>query len=131
MRVVVGADHAGFPLKQDLVAHLEGCDHVVIDVGTDSTDPVDYPDFAAAVARAVVAGEGERGIVVCGSGAGASIAANKISTGNSKRAMRQRPFPASASPLATASMKAESIGAPAPCAKATVIGALAGPSKRN
>ena len=78
MRVVVGADHAGFPLKQDLVAHLEGCDHVVIDVGTDSTDPVDYPDFAAAVARAVVAGEGERGIVVCGSGAGASIAANKI-----------------------------------------------------
>ncbi len=78
MRVVIGADHAGFPLKQDLVAHLEACDHVVIDVGTNSTDPVDYPDFAAAVARAVVAGEGERGIVVCGSGAGASIAANKI-----------------------------------------------------
>ena len=78
MRVVVGADHAGFPLKQDLIAHLETEGHVVLDVGTDSTDPVDYPDFAAAVARAVVAGHGERGIVVCGSGAGASIAANKI-----------------------------------------------------
>jgi ribose 5-phosphate isomerase B len=51
---------------------------MIVDVGTDSTDPVDYPDYAAAVARAVVAGEGERGIVVCGSGAGASIAANKI-----------------------------------------------------
>lgn len=78
MRVVVGADHAGFPLKQELVTHLEAAGHVVLDVGTDGTDPVDYPDFAAAVARAVVSGEGARGIVVCGSGAGASIAANKI-----------------------------------------------------
>lgn len=78
MRVVIGADHAGFPLKQELVTHLEAGGHVVLDVGTDSTDPVDYPDFAAAVARAVIGGEGERGIVVCGSGAGASIAANKI-----------------------------------------------------
>ncbi len=78
MRVVIGADHAGFPLKQDLVAHLEAAGHAVVDVGTHDTDPVDYPDFAAAVARVVVAGEAERGIVVCGSGAGASIAANKI-----------------------------------------------------
>ncbi len=78
MRIVIGADHAGFPLKEELAAHLEETGHTVIDVGTDSTDPVDYPDFAAAVARAVVAGQGERGIVVCGSGAGASIAANKI-----------------------------------------------------
>ncbi len=78
MRVVIGADHAGFPLKEELVTHLEAGGHVVLDVGTDSTDPVDYPDFAAAVARAVIGGEGERGIVVCGSGAGASIAANKI-----------------------------------------------------
>ena len=78
MRIVIGADHAGFPLKEELAAHLEETGHTVIDVGTDSTDPVDYPDFAAAVARAVVAGRGERGIVVCGSGAGASIAANKI-----------------------------------------------------
>lgn len=78
MRVVIGADHAGFPLKQELIEHLEEHGYVVIDVGTDSTDPVDYPDYAAAVSRAVIAGEGERGIVVCGSGAGASIAANKI-----------------------------------------------------
>jgi len=78
VRVVIGADHAGFALKQDLIEHLEGAGHVVIDVGTHSTEPVDYPDIAAAVARAVVGGEGERGIVVCGSGAGASIAANKV-----------------------------------------------------
>jgi ribose 5-phosphate isomerase B len=78
VRIVIGADHAGFPLKEELAAHLEEAGHTVIDVGTDSTDPVDYPDFAAAVARAVVSGRGERGIVVCGSGAGASIAANKI-----------------------------------------------------
>lgn len=78
MRIVIGADHAGFALKEELAAHLEETGHTVIDVGTDSTDPVDYPDFAAAVARAVVSGQGERGIVVCGSGAGASIAANKI-----------------------------------------------------
>jgi ribose 5-phosphate isomerase B len=78
MRIVIGADHAGFPLKQELITYLTEAGHTIVDVGTDSTDPVDYPDYAAAVARAVVAGEGERGIVVCGSGAGASIAANKI-----------------------------------------------------
>ncbi|GMQ98362.1 MAG: ribose 5-phosphate isomerase B [Acidimicrobiia bacterium] len=78
MRVVIGADHAGYPLKRELAEHLTAKGHVVVDVGTDSTDPVDYPDFAAAVGRAVVAGEAERGIIVCGSGAGASIAANKI-----------------------------------------------------
>jgi len=78
MRIVIGADHAGFPLKQELITYLTEAGHMIVDVGTDSTDPVDYPDYAAAVARAVVGGEGERGIVVCGSGAGASIAANKI-----------------------------------------------------
>lgn len=78
MRVVIGADHAGFQLKQQLVHHLEEAGHLVLDLGTDSEEPVDYPDIAAAVGRAVVSGEGERGIVVCGSGAGASIAANKI-----------------------------------------------------
>lgn len=78
MRVVLGADHAGWELKNELVRHLDELGHQVIDVGTDSTEPVDYPDFAARVGRAVVAGEAERGIVVCGSGAGASIAANKI-----------------------------------------------------
>ncbi|MCB1246459.1 MAG: ribose 5-phosphate isomerase B [Acidimicrobiia bacterium] len=78
MRIAIGADHAGFPLKEALVDHLTASGHVVADLGTDSTDPVDYPDIAAAVARAVVTGTAERGIVVCGSGAGASIAANKI-----------------------------------------------------
>ncbi len=78
MRVIIGADHAGFALKEQLIGHLTRAGHDVTDLGTDSTDPVDYPDYAAAVARAVVAGTGDRGIVVCGSGAGASIAANKI-----------------------------------------------------
>jgi ribose 5-phosphate isomerase B len=78
VRVVIGADHAGFLLKQLLISHLEDEGHLVLDVGTDSEEPVDYPDIAAAVGRAVVSGESERGIVVCGSGAGASIAANKI-----------------------------------------------------
>jgi ribose 5-phosphate isomerase B len=78
VRVVIGADHAGFPLKEVLVSHLEDAGHLVVDVGTDSMEPVDYPDYAAAVARAVVGGDAERGIVVCGSGAGASIAANKV-----------------------------------------------------
>ncbi len=78
MRVAIGADHAGFPLKECLVEHLTEAGHLVEDLGTDSTESVDYPDFAAAVAREVVHGTAERGIVVCGSGAGASIAANKI-----------------------------------------------------
>ena len=78
MRVALGADHAGFPLKQELIVLLGAAGYEVVDVGTDSTEPVDYPDFAAAVARAVAAGDAERGIIVCGSGAGASIAANKI-----------------------------------------------------
>ncbi len=78
VRIAIGSDHAGFELKQRLKEHLEAAGHLVEDVGTDSTEPVDYPDFAAAVAREVVHGQSERGIVVCGSGAGASIAANKI-----------------------------------------------------
>jgi ribose 5-phosphate isomerase B len=78
VRVVIGSDHAGYELKQHLVEHLRANGHVVTDLGTDSLEPVDYPDIAAAVARSVVAGGAERGIIVCGSGAGASIAANKI-----------------------------------------------------
>jgi ribose 5-phosphate isomerase B len=78
VRVAIGSDHAGFEMKRRLIKHLEDSGHMVTDVGTDSTEPVDYPDFAAAVAREVVHGQSERGIVVCGSGAGASIAANKI-----------------------------------------------------
>lgn len=78
MRVAVSADHAGFELKQQIVTVLREHGDDVLDLGTTSTDPVDYPDYAAAVGRAVVDGRAERGIVVCGSGVGASVAANKL-----------------------------------------------------
>ncbi|MGH7766753.1 MAG: ribose 5-phosphate isomerase B [Candidatus Binatia bacterium] len=78
MRVAVGADHAGFSLKQDLVIYVESLTHEVLDLGTNNEDPVDYPDYAEAVGRAVAEGRAERGVLVCGSGVGASIAANKI-----------------------------------------------------
>src|SRR5437660_2203740 len=78
MQIVVGSDHAGFELKKVLLEHLQQNGHVVLDVGTDSTQPVDYPDFAEAVALRVTRGEVERGILICGSGVGASVAANKI-----------------------------------------------------
>ncbi len=78
MRVALGSDHAGYPLKQHLAGFLASDDRTIIDFGTHTDDPVDYPDFAEAVARAVADGRAERGIVVCGSGAGACIAANKV-----------------------------------------------------
>jgi RpiB/LacA/LacB family sugar-phosphate isomerase len=78
MRVALGADHAGFELKELVKRSLAELGHQVIDLGTDSTAPVDYPDFAAAVGQAVIAQRAERGIVICGSGVGAAIAANKI-----------------------------------------------------
>ena len=78
MRIALGADHAGFQLKQHLRDWLAARGHEVIDLGTTSTDPVDYPDYAAAVGRAVLDGRSERGIVICGSGVGASVAANKL-----------------------------------------------------
>jgi ribose 5-phosphate isomerase B len=78
MRIAIGADHAGFPLKAHLVGYLSGQGHDVIDLGTDSTEPVDYPAYCAAVGRAVVSGEAERGVVVGGSGQGEQIAANKV-----------------------------------------------------
>jgi RpiB/LacA/LacB family sugar-phosphate isomerase len=78
MKIVVGSDHAGFDLKRDIVAALRGSGHDVLDVGTDSTAPVDYPDFAEAVGRAVAEKRAERGVLVCGSGVGASVAANKL-----------------------------------------------------
>ena len=76
--VALGADHAGFPLKQDLKQWLVAEGHTVVDAGTHSTESVDYPDFAAAVARAVALGEVERGVLVCGTGIGMAISANKI-----------------------------------------------------
>lgn len=78
MRIAIGSDHAGFELKQLLAADLARWGHVVEDLGTDSTVPCDYPDFAAAVSQAVVAGRAERGVVLCGSGVGAAVAANKV-----------------------------------------------------
>jgi RpiB/LacA/LacB family sugar-phosphate isomerase len=78
MRVAVAADHAGFFLKQDLVDYLTSLQYDVLDLGTNSADPVDYPDYAEAMGKAIVEGRAERGLLVCGSGVGASVAANKI-----------------------------------------------------
>ena len=78
MKIAVACDHAGYPLKAGVIAQLSQAGHSVEDLGTDSTDPVDYPDFARAVASAVVSGQCDRGIVLCGSGVGASVAAAKV-----------------------------------------------------
>src|SRR3990170_1579535 len=78
MRVVIGSDHAGFELKHMLCAHLRDTNYTILDVGTFSAEPVDYPDYAEAVGNAVRTGNAERGILICGSGVGASIAANKL-----------------------------------------------------
>jgi ribose 5-phosphate isomerase B len=78
MRIAIGSDHAGFPLKQHLVERLTGDGHEIIDEGTDSEESVDYPPICAAVGRAVVEGRADRGIVLGGSGQGEQIAANKV-----------------------------------------------------
>lgn len=78
MRIALAADHAGFPLKQELSARLAQSGHEVLDLGCHSTAAVDYPDSAEAVATAIRDGRADRGIIVCGSGAGVSIAANKF-----------------------------------------------------
>lgn len=78
MKVAIGADHAGFALKEDIGRNLKHRGVVVEDVGTHGPEPVDYPDYAAAVAKHIQQGQVERGILICGSGVGASIAANKF-----------------------------------------------------
>jgi len=78
MRIAVAADHAGFPLKGRVLEDLTNLGHEAIDLGTTSTDPVDYPDYARAVAEAVLGGRAERAVLICGSGAGACVAANKF-----------------------------------------------------
>ena len=78
MRIAVGADHAGFTLKEHVKATLEAAGHEVVDVGTTSTESVDYPQYAAAAARLVAAGEAERGVIACGSGVGVAMVANKV-----------------------------------------------------
>ncbi len=78
MRIAIGADHAGFRLKEDIKSYLRVRGNDVMDVGTHSEEPADYPDFAKAVGQAVANGGAERGIMVCGSGVGACVVANKI-----------------------------------------------------
>src|ERR1051326_2579708 len=78
MKITIGSDHAGFVLKTLLIDYLRQCGHELNDVGTHSTAPVDYPDYAEKVADGVLHGGTERGILICGSGVGASVAANKI-----------------------------------------------------
>jgi ribose 5-phosphate isomerase B len=78
MRVVIGADHAGFELKEKLVVYLRDSGYAVHDVGTHSTAAADYPDYAEAVGVVVRAGQADRGLVICGSGVGTSIAINKL-----------------------------------------------------
>ncbi len=78
MKIALGADHAGFPLKRILHKKLEEQGHQILNCGTDDETAVDYPDFAEKVARKVSAGEAERGIMLCGSGVGACVATNKV-----------------------------------------------------
>ena len=78
MKVAVGFDHAGFPLKKTVLDAVRDAGHEPIDLGTDSADPVDFPDYSVKVGEAVQSAEAERGILVCGSGVGACIAANKL-----------------------------------------------------
>jgi len=78
MKLVVGSDHAGFQLKKEMASLLKSLGHDVLDVGAYDERPSDYPDFAEAVGRAVLDGRAERGVLICGSGVGASVAANKL-----------------------------------------------------
>ena len=78
MKIAVGTDHAGFSLKGPTIAELESLGHEVLDLGTDSTEAVDYPDYARAVGEAIMRGEADRGVVLCGSGVGGCVAANKV-----------------------------------------------------
>jgi len=78
MRLAVAADHAGFHLKQAVVEYLREAGYQPLDLGTEGPEPVDYPDFARALGQAVLQGKAERGILICGSGVGASVAANKL-----------------------------------------------------
>ena len=78
MRVAVACDHGGFPLKAAVIESVRKAGHDPVDLGTNSADPVDYPDFAKAIGEAIQKGKADRGILLCGSGVGASVAANKM-----------------------------------------------------
>ena len=78
MKVALATDHGGFPLKADVAAFIEAAGHEVVDCGTDSTDSTDYPDWARAGSEAVTSGRADRAILLCGSGVGVTVAANKV-----------------------------------------------------
>jgi len=78
MKIAIGSDHAGFALKTALADFVRKLGHEVADAGPNSSDPVDYPDYTEAVGKMIIGGEAERGIMICGSGVGASVAANKM-----------------------------------------------------
>ena len=78
MKIVIASDHAGFDLKSTVASRIRELGHDVNDVGTFNKDPVDYPDYAEALAKEILSGRAERGVLICGSGVGASVAANKI-----------------------------------------------------
>lgn len=78
MKIAIGADHAGFAAKEEIKAVIKALGHTVLDQGTTSDASVDYPDYAEKVARAVVGGEADRGVLICGTGIGMAIAANKV-----------------------------------------------------
>jgi ribose 5-phosphate isomerase B len=78
MNIAIACDHAGFPLKRTILETARSSGHGVLDLGTDSLEPVDYPDYAEKLGRLIQSGEAERGILLCGSGVGACIAANKM-----------------------------------------------------
>ena len=78
MKIVVGSDHAGWALKGAVIAHIRALGHEVLDVGSNDDQPVDFPDIARALAGKITGGEAARGVMVCGTGVGASIAANKM-----------------------------------------------------
>ena len=80
MKLAIAADHAGYALKEEVRGYLERLGHEVIDLGAFNTEPSDYPDFAEAVARTLEVGRAERGILICGSGVGVTVAANKMPT---------------------------------------------------
>lgn len=78
MKIALACDHAGFPLKDEVIEAIQESGNEVLDLGTYSQEPVDYPDYAEKAGRAILHGQADRAIIVCGSGVGASIAANKI-----------------------------------------------------
>jgi ribose 5-phosphate isomerase B len=78
MKVAFACDHAGFPLREPVMQAIRESGHEIVDLGTHSTDPVDYPDYAEKIGRAIQRGDVERGVILCGSGVGAAIAANKL-----------------------------------------------------